>query len=71
MSRKAKVFLEVEVEVNRDIPNDRSLSYAEIAEYAAGGIACGVKAMVEANQRPAKLVSARYEFTISDIVYET
>ena len=63
--RKAKVFIEIEVEINKDDPNDESLSFAEIADYAAGGIAAGVREAITKNKRPTKLVDARYEFTIT------
>ena len=62
--RIAKVFLEIEVEVNKDKPNDASLTYSEIAEYAAGGIVVGVKSSLDKSGRPSELVSARYEFTV-------
>ena len=63
--RKAKVFLEIEIEINKDDPNDKSLSYAEIADYACGGVAIMVRESIKKNKRPSKLIDARYEFTIS------
>jgi len=63
--RKAKVFLEIEIVLNKDDPNDKSLSYAEIADIACGGVAIMVRDSVEKNKRPSKLIDARYEFTIS------
>lgn len=63
--RTAKVFLEIEVEINKDNPNDKGLSFAEIADFACGGIALTVKDAITKNARPSKLLAARYEFTIS------
>jgi len=62
---KARVFLEIEVEINKDNPSDKGLSFAEIADFACGGIVMTVKDAIARNARPSKLLDARYEFIIS------
>lgn len=63
--RKAKIFLEVEVEINKDDPNDKGMDYSEIADIACNGITYSIKSVIAKNKRPTKLVNSMYEFTIT------
>lgn len=63
--KTAKIFIEIGVDITKDDPNDKSLSFAEIADHACGGIALTIREAMAKNKRPTQLLDARYEFTIS------
>jgi hypothetical protein len=66
MMSKAKVFIELEIDINKtDYPNDKSLDLSEIADTACGGIYYTIQNAIDKNKRKAKITSARYEYTIS------
>jgi hypothetical protein len=63
---KAKVFIEIEIEINRkDDPNDKNLGLSEIAENACDDICCTIYSAADKNKRKTKISSAKYEYTIS------
>ncbi len=62
---KAKLFIEVEIDINKSNPNDKSLGLHEIAEYATGGFVCSVKSIAKESTRKTKVTAARYEYTIN------
>ena len=66
MMSKAKVFIELEIEINKtDDPNDKGLKLSEIADNACGGVYYTIKSAVDKNKRKTQITSARYEYTIS------
>ena len=65
MMSKAKVFIELEIEINKtDYPNDASLELTEIADNACGGVLWGIEEVIKKNKRKIKITSATYEYTI-------
>ena len=66
MMSKAKVFIELEIEINKtDDPNDKGLNLSDIADNACGGACYTIKSAVDKNKRKTQITSARYEYTIS------
>ena len=63
---KAKIFLEIEIDVNKDNPNDKGLSLSEIAQNSCGGAVHVIKGVLKKNQRNPKVTKARYEYTIKE-----
>jgi len=62
---KAKLFIELEVDINKtDEPNDKGMSLAEIADNACGGVRYSIEEAVKKNKRKTKITSATYEYTI-------
>jgi hypothetical protein len=61
---KAKIFLEIEIDVNKDNPNDKGLSLYEIADNACGGAVNVIKDVLKKNIRNPKVTKANYEYTI-------
>jgi hypothetical protein len=61
---KAKIFIELEIDVNKENPNDKSLSLHEIADNACGGAVNVIKNELKKNKRNPKVIKARYEYTI-------
>ena len=66
MISKAKIFIELEIEINKtDEPNDKGLELSEIADNACGGVCYTIKSAIDKSKRKTKITSARYEYTIS------
>ena len=61
---KAKIFLEIEIDINKDNPNDKALSLSEIAESACVGVYCRVKGELKKNNRNPKVTKAIFEYTL-------
>ncbi len=62
---KAKIFIELEIEINKtDHPNDASLEFSEIAHNACGGVRYSIEEAIKKNKRKTKITSATYEYTI-------
>jgi len=62
---KAKIFIELEIEINKtDCLNDASLELSEIAHNACGGVRYRIEEAIKENKRKTKITSATYEYTI-------
>jgi len=64
---KAKVFIELEIEINKtdNEKYDRDAELSVIADNACSGLCYTIKKAVDTNKRKTKITSARYEYTIS------
>jgi len=64
---KAKIFIELEIEINKtdNAKYDKDSQLSEIAENACGGVCYSIKEAVSKNKRKTEITSARYEYTIS------
>lgn len=48
MMSKAKIFIELEIEINKtDHPNDASLEFSEIAHNACGGVRYSIEEAIK------------------------
>ena len=61
---KAKIFIEIEIDVNKNNPNDKGLSLYEIAENSCGGAVNVIEDTLRKNKRNPKVIKASYEYTI-------
>ncbi len=66
---KAKLFIEVEIDIDKSNPNDKSLKLHEIADHATNGFVYSVLNIAEENGRKTKVTAARYEYTISQKIH--
>ena len=61
---KAKIFLEIEIDINKDNPNDKALSLSEIAESVCVGAVIVIKGELKKNNRNPKVTKAIFEYTL-------
>ena len=61
---KAKIFIEIEIDVNKNNPNDKGLSLSEIADNACGGAVHVIRDVLKKNVRNPKVTKASYEYTL-------
>jgi len=63
---KAKIFIEIEIDINKNNPNDfrKGISLSEIASHACRRAVIDVKDGLNRNKRNPKVTKASYEYTI-------